>query len=59
MRVLNSHLQQLQTIDVSTTGLQARVQAARRESRVSGSNGYQGLGSDPAEDFYKSFISRR
>jgi len=59
VRVLNSHLQQLQGIDVNTSALQARVQAAKKESRVAGQNGHQGLGSDPAEDFYKSFMSRR
>jgi nuclear pore complex protein Nup62 len=60
VRVLNAHLQQLQTIDVSTSTLEAKVQAAKREARLSGVfNGHQGLGSDPAEDFYKSFMSRR
>jgi nuclear pore complex protein Nup62 len=59
VRVLNSHLQQLQGIDVTTSQLQQRVQAAKREARVSGTNGVQGLGSDPAEDFYRSFMSRR
>lgn len=59
VRVLNSHLQQLQGIDVTTSQLQQRVQAAKKEARVSGTNGVQGLGSDPAEDFYRSFMSRR
>lgn len=59
VRVLNSHLQQLQGIDVTTSALQQRVLAAKREARVSGTNGAQGMGSDPAEDFYRSFMSRR
>lgn len=59
MRVLNSHLQQLQSIDVGTSALQQKVQAVKKEARVSGMNGWQGLGSDPADDFYKSFMGRR
>lgn len=59
VRMLNTHLQRLQSLDVTTNSLQAKVQAARREARISGANGHQGLGSDAVEDFYKSFSSRR
>jgi nuclear pore complex protein Nup62 len=61
VRVLNSHLQQLQNIDVGASQLQAKVDAAKKESKSlnASSNGWHGVGTDPAEDFYKSFIGRR
>lgn len=60
VRVLNTHLQQLQVIDVTTSTLEAKVTAAKREARRSGMyNGHHGFGSDAADDFYKSVMSRR
>jgi nuclear pore complex protein Nup62 len=62
VKVLNSHLQQLQMIDAGASLLQTKVDAAKRESKglaSSGANGWHGVGSDPAEDFYKSFMGRR
>lgn len=59
--VLNSHLQQLQKIDVGASEIQAKVDAAKKESKNlnASSNGWHGVGTDPAEDFYKSFMGRR
>jgi len=63
VKVLNSHLQQLQLIDQNTLQLQAKVDAAKKESKSlnasTGANGWHGVGTDPAEDFYKSFMGRR
>lgn len=58
--MLNSHLAQLQAIDSGAAALQAKVAAAQKEGqRLGGANGYHGLGSDPADDFYRSYMSRR
>jgi nuclear pore complex protein Nup62 len=69
VRVLNSHLQQLQVIDAGTAALGAKIDAAKKESsRLGGAighggsingNGWHGVGGDPAEEFYKSFMGRR
>lgn len=60
VRVLNSHLGQLQAIDSGATALQAKIAAAQKEGqRLGGANGWQELGSDPAEDFYRSFRGSR
>lgn len=62
VRVLNSHLQQLQLIDTNTSALQARISVAKKEQAMQrGSlSGYAGgIGSDPTEDFYRSYRSGR
>lgn len=61
VRVLNSHLQQLQDIDVGARELQEKVDAAKKERAGLGtsSNGWQGIGTDAADDFYKSYMGRR
>jgi len=59
VRVLNSHLQQLQQIDTGAAALQAKIAAAQKEGQRISTNGYHGLGSDPADDFYRSFMGRR
>lgn len=59
VRVLNNHLSQLQQIDQGAAALQAKVHAAQKESHRIGANGYAALGSDPADDFYKSYMRRR
>jgi nuclear pore complex protein Nup62 len=61
VKILNSHLSQLQTIDQGTVALQQKVQAAQKASQglgfpgVSGSNGANGA----VEDFYRSYMGRR
>lgn len=68
VRVLNSHLQQLQVIDNGTAELGAKIEAAKKESTRLGSsnghrnmngNGWQGVGSDSVADFYRSFTGGR
>ncbi|KAF2813139.1 uncharacterized protein BDZ99DRAFT_382476 [Mytilinidion resinicola] len=60
VKVLNSHLAQLQIIDTGATELQAKIANAQKEQqRLGGANGWSGLGSDPAEDFYRSFRGGR
>lgn len=63
VRVLNSHLQQLQVIDNGTAELSAKIAEAKSEStRLGGSmngNGWQDLGSNGADDFYRSFRGGR
>ena len=62
VRILNSHLTQLQAIDQGTVALQAKVTAAQKNA---GSLGYMnGAGTGAgggaaAEDFYRSFMGRR
>ena len=57
----NSHLQQLQDIDAGARELQEKVEAAKRERAGLGAsaNGWHGVGSDAAEDFYRSYLGRR
>ena len=60
VRVLNGHLAQLQQIDQGAAALQAKVQVAQKSSRTLGAaNGMNGLGSDAANDFYRSYMGRR
>lgn len=63
VRILNSHLSQLQAIDQGTVALQAKVHAAQRTSQglgfpaINGSNGAPGSGA--VDDFYRSYMGRR
>jgi nuclear pore complex protein Nup62 len=59
VRVLNSHLTQLQIIDTGANQLQEKIKAAQKEGQRMGTNGWQGLGSDPTEDFYRTFRGGR
>jgi nuclear pore complex protein Nup62 len=59
VRVLNSQLSQLQLIDSGAAQLQEKINKAQKESRGVGSNGWNGLGTDPSEDFYRSFRGGR
>ena len=60
VRVLNSHLSQLQQIDQGAAALQAKVSAAQKlERNVGLTNGFDGSTSDAADDFYRSFMGRR
>jgi len=58
IRVLNSHLSQLQLVDQGAAALQAKVTAARKESRRLGQRGNGILGTSAADDFYRSYIGR-
>lgn len=60
VRILNSHLLQLQDIDQGTAFLQTKVEAAKRERDTAGKkiNGFSGPLAEQAEaadDFYKSY----
>lgn len=60
VRILNSHLTQLQTIDQGTLALQEKVSRAQRNAQSlghlhSGSTGTGGA----VEDFYRSYMGRR
>ncbi|KAH8700305.1 Nsp1-like C-terminal region-domain-containing protein [Talaromyces proteolyticus] len=67
VRILNSHLSQLQTIDQGTAELQAKVNAAQKAGQSLGSrlggygqNGHNmGLGGNAVDDFYRSYMGRR
>ena len=62
VRILNSHLSQLQAIDQGTIALQAKVNAAQKASQglaFSGMNGSNGSGGGATEDFYRSYMGRR
>ncbi|BCS29128.1 putative nucleoporin Nsp1 [Aspergillus puulaauensis] len=65
VRILNSHLSQLQTIDVGTTELQDKVAAAQKAGQsVSARFGHgysmSGVGNgSAADDFYRSYMGRR
>ena len=60
VRVLNSHLNQLQQIDQGAAALQAKIAAAQKSGRsVRLTNGFNGSTSDAADDFYRSFMGRR
>lgn len=66
MRVLNSHLSQLQVIDQGTTELQDKVNAAQKVSQSLSSrfgHGFSssgmGGGGNAADDFYRSYMGRR
>lgn len=59
VRVLNSQLAQLQLIDSGAMQLQQKIDRAQKEGQRAGANGWNGLGSDPTEDFYRSFRGSR
>ncbi|KAL2843491.1 Nsp1-like C-terminal region-domain-containing protein [Aspergillus pseudoustus] len=65
VRILNSHLSQLQTIDQGTTELQTKVAAAQKAGQAMSSrfgHGYSMSGSgngNAADDFYRSYMGRR
>jgi nuclear pore complex protein Nup62 len=59
VRVLNSQLSQLQLIDSGASQLQEKITKAQKESQHVGANGWNGLGSDPSADFYRSFHGSR
>lgn len=62
VRILNSHLSQLQAIDQGTVALQAKVNAAQKASQglgFPGMNGSNGTGGSATEDFYRSYMGRR
>ncbi|KAF2839290.1 hypothetical protein M501DRAFT_933333 [Patellaria atrata CBS 101060] len=60
IRVLNSHLAQLQVIDSGAAELKGKIAAAQREGAgIARHNGWNGVGSDPADDFYRSFRGGR
>ncbi|KAK0896291.1 FG-nucleoporin nsp1 [Friedmanniomyces endolithicus] len=57
VRVLNSHLAQLQAIDTGASELQGRVAAAQKEARGLGES--SGRGQSWVEGFGKSYLGRR
>jgi len=61
VKILNSHLTQLQEIDQGTAALQAKVASAQKAASQMGySNGTSnGDGRAAVEDFYRSYIGRR
>ncbi|KIW11168.1 hypothetical protein PV08_10468 [Exophiala spinifera] len=61
VKILNSHLMQLQTIDQGTTALQQKVAAAQKSaSNLGYLNGSMSQGSGTAvQDFYRSYMGRR
>ncbi|KAL4906563.1 Nsp1-like C-terminal region-domain-containing protein [Aspergillus multicolor] len=65
VRILNSHLSQLQTIDMGTTELQTKVAAAQKagqsmSARFGHGLSMSGVGSvSAADDFYRSYMGRR
>ncbi|KAL2042063.1 hypothetical protein N7G274_005251 [Stereocaulon virgatum] len=60
VRVLNSHLTQLQQIDQGAAALQQKVKEAQRASQSIGPlNSLSGPSSDAADGFYRSFMGRR
>ncbi|KAJ9631304.1 FG-nucleoporin nsp1 [Knufia peltigerae] len=61
VKILNSHLMQLQTIDQGTAALQQKVAAAQKTAGNLGYlNGSMGQGSGTAvQEFYRSYMGRR
>ncbi|KAL9637292.1 MAG: hypothetical protein Q9164_002279 [Protoblastenia rupestris] len=68
VRVLNSHLTQLQQIDQGAAALTLKVQAAQKAARASGSisgangsvgGGLSGPSSEAADAFWRSYMGRR
>lgn len=66
VRILNSHLSQLQVIDQGTSELQTKVSAAQKAGQsISSRLGYGGFaspgmnGGNAADDFYRSYMGRR
>jgi nuclear pore complex protein Nup62 len=58
VRVLNSHLMQLQWIDQNAELLQQKVTAAQKVGQSIGANGYGASENDAADVFYRSYIRR-
>ncbi|KUI67889.1 Nucleoporin nsp1 [Cytospora mali] len=58
VRVLNGHLQQLQWVDTNAAALQAKVNAAQKDSNSMGSK-FGNPDSDAADSFYRSYMGRR
>jgi nuclear pore complex protein Nup62 len=59
VKVLNGHLSQLQWIDQNAAALQAKVAAAQKASQSIGAGGQVVGENDAADDFYRSYMSRR
>ncbi|EAW11423.1 putative nucleoporin Nsp1 [Aspergillus clavatus NRRL 1] len=65
VRILNSHLSQLQLIDQGTSELQSKVSAAQKSGHALSSRFGHGFGSSgmgggsAADDFYRSYMGRR
>lgn len=60
VRVLNSHLTQLQQIDQGAAALQLKIAAAQKASQtLSPADSLNGPSSDAADSFYRSFMGRR
>lgn len=60
VRVLNSHLTQLQQIEQGAAALQAKVIAAQKAGTSAGpSNGFSGPTSEAVDGFYRSYMGRR
>lgn len=59
VRVLNSHLTQLQWIDQNAAALQKKVEAAQKLGQSMSSNGFGSQETDAADDFYRSYMGRR
>lgn len=61
MKILNSHLTQLQAIDQGTLALQAKVTAAQKAAgSIDYLNGFGGEhGRAAVDDFYRSYMGRR
>lgn len=59
VRVLNSQLSQLQAIDAGAVQLQEKITKTQKESQHMGANGWNGLGTDPVDDFARSFRGGR
>ncbi|KAI9720280.1 MAG: FG-nucleoporin nsp1 [Chrysothrix sp. TS-e1954] len=61
VRVLNGHLSQLQMIDQGTSELQSKLTATQKDGQRLSTKSRVGLGtsSAAADDFYRSYMSRR
>jgi nuclear pore complex protein Nup62 len=61
VRILNSHLTQLQAIDQGTVALQEKISKAQKNAQGLGhlNNGSAGTGTGVVEDFYRSYMGRR
>lgn len=59
VRVLNSQLAQLQSIDVGAKLLEQKIEEAQKQGRGGAQKGWNGLGSDAVDDFYRSFRGGR
>jgi nuclear pore complex protein Nup62 len=59
VRVLNTQLSQLQLIDSGTAQLREKINQTQKETQRVGANGWHGLGSDPSDDFMRSYRGGR